>query len=222
MHHHRGLRDLPITSDLKIKERVDDIWEVITAEFAAVYAQMNPTMEREELSFHDNVKLLGYLSFDVQHLVGDVLEIGVWKGKSLSLLDKCNPRETQIIGIDPCEIAGQTEELTHFVTQLIPRAKVLVQYSERCLSDFLDLTRALKLLHIDGGHLFHNVWLDFLLYSPFVVSGGYVVFDDFADHKHCPEVGQAVNALLRKGLFQDYEIVGVVKGFETSFVIRRK
>lgn len=223
MAYQHGLRELPIIGDPTTKRHVDDIWEVITADFESVYAQMiNPPMQRKELSFHENVKLLGYLSLDVQFLVGDILEIGVWKGKSLSLLEKCNPGDTQIIGIDPCEIQGQKAELTEFVTTLIPRATILVQYSERSLCDFLDITRALKLLHIDGAHKFHNVWLDFLLYSPFVVPGGYVVFDDFTDSKYSPEVGLAVNALLRKGLFQDYDILGVVKGFETSFVIQRR
>jgi len=223
MPYQNGLFELPITGDPSIKKHIDDIWEAITTEFEAVYAQMiGPPMQRKELSFHENVKLLGYLSLDVKFLVGDILEIGVWKGKSLSLLDKCNPDNTQIIGIDPCEIQGQRTELAEFVTKLIPRAQILVQYSERGLCDFLDLTRALKLLHIDGGHLFHNVWLDFLLYSPFVVPGGYVIFDDFSDHEHSPEVGLAVNALLRKGLFEGYNILGVVKGFETSFVIQRK
>ena len=214
---------ISVLGDNQITERVNAIWHEITQDFNMVYANMpSKPMKRQELSFHQHVKLLGFLSFDIAELSGDILEIGVWKGKSLCLLERCNIGDTRIIGIDPCEIEGQREELTEFVHKLMPRANILVQYAERCVPDFLEITRALKLLHIDGGHLFHNVWLDFLLYSPFVISGGYIVFDDFCDHKHCPEVRPAVESLLRKGLLLDYDIIGVVEGFRGPFVIRKK
>ena len=56
-------------------------------------------MPREELSSHDHVRLLGHLALLVEGLPGDVVEIGVWKGKSLVLrLEVCH-RERRIIGI---------------------------------------------------------------------------------------------------------------------------
>ena len=43
-------------------------------------------MERTELSFHPYVKLLGYLCLEIDRLPGDIVEIGVWKGKSLAFV----------------------------------------------------------------------------------------------------------------------------------------
>jgi hypothetical protein len=67
-------------------------------------------IERTELSFHPYVKLLGYLCLDVQALSGDVVEIDVWKGKSLAFMKRFAGDDTKFIGIDPFELRGQEQE----------------------------------------------------------------------------------------------------------------
>jgi len=201
---------------------VDNTWDSLTVDYENFYDSMLKPMIRRELSFHENVKLLGYLCAETYYLPGDILEIGVWKGKSLALMDRLSPRSIQLIGIDPCEISGQLEELTGFLNGLIPRASVIVDYSERGAKDVLSISQNFKLIHIDGGHLEHHVWTDFLIYSNFVVPGGYIVFDDYLDEKHSPEVKIAIDHMLRLGIFKDFEILGLCKKFNSSFVVKRK
>ena len=217
-----GRHNLNILDESQACELVNSTWESLTSSYQKVYDEMSPKyMARTELSFHDQVKLLGYLCIETYHLPGDVLEIGVWKGKSLALLERLSPRNTKIIGVDPCEIEGQRQELREFIIKLIPNAIVLVNYSERAVKDVTSNSQAFKILHIDGGHLEHHVWTDFLLYSKFMVKGGYVIFDDYNDEKHSPEVKIAVDDMFRKGLFNGFNVIGVIKGFESSFVLQK-
>jgi hypothetical protein len=81
-------------------------------------------------------------------------------------------------------------------------------------------TQGLKLLHIDGGHERDNVWADFIIYSQLVTPGGFVVFDDYVDSLS-PSVGPAVDELMSRGFFKDYEIIGILESFPSSFVLRK-
>lgn len=213
---------LRILSQPDAKQRVEEVWQALALEFESHYAAM-PTkpMARTELTFHPYVKLLGYLCLDLAQVPGDVLEIGVWKGRSLALMDRLSPGGTQVIGVDPCALQGQQEELRYFHTRLFPDVKLVVDYSERAAPAVLTASRALKLVHIDGGHLRYNVWADFLLYAPFVVPGGYVVFDDYDDPVHSADVGPAVDEMKELGLFSEFEIIGPLAGYTNSYLLRR-
>ena len=52
---------------------------------------------------------------------------------------------------------------------------MLVDYSERAVRQVAAISKKYKIIHIDGGHLAHHVWADFLLYSKFLAEGGYLV-----------------------------------------------
>lgn len=202
---------------------VDATWDDLTDEFETVYQAMDDhPMARKELSFHTYVKLLGYLALDIATLEGDILEIGVWKGKSLALMRRLSPPSTRVIGVDPCGYEGQAEELRRFQSAIFPETQVIEGFSEHVAADVAALTTRLKLLHIDGGHDRRHVWADFLIYGQLVVPGGYVVFDDYADEAHSPEVRPAVDDLRRLGFFAEYDVIGPVRDYENSYVIRRR
>jgi len=220
-----------------IKKKVDSEWNLINEEFELVNLEIEKLyskkgllkifskqkiMRRRELSFHDHIKLLGYLALECKDLEGDILEIGVWKGKSLALMDRMSPKSTKIFGIDPCVMTGQEFELREFLNRLVPEAKIIVDFSENAFMSIKDLINKIKILHIDGSHFEKNVWSDFLLYSKFVTSRGYIVFDDYNDHFHSPEVKLAVDGMISKNLFNDFEILGVPEQFRNSFVIQKK
>lgn len=214
--------DLPVLHDAAVSGRVETLWRMLADEFETAYAAMPAkAMTRTELTFHPYIKLLGYLSLDLANLPGDILEIGVWKGRSLALMERLSPAPAKVIGVDPCAFAGQEAELRYFHTRLFARAHLIVTYSERAAADVLRLSQTLKLLHIDGGHETHHVWADFLLYRQFIVPGGYVVFDDYADDLHSPGVRIAVDDLRRLGMFDGFEIIGPVRGYENSFLLRK-
>lgn len=202
--------------------RVDAAWEALDREFAQVYAEMPaPPMARRELTFHPYVKLLGHLCLDLAGLEGDVLEIGVWKGRSVALMHRLSPPGTTVIGVDPCAHDGQEAELRHFRDRLFPEVRLVLDYSEQAAATVLTTSRRFKLVHIDGGHHRFNVWADFLIYGQFVVPGGCIVFDDYADDVHSPEVRPAVDEMHALGLFEGFEVIGPVPGYENSFLLRR-
>ncbi|NER60341.1 class I SAM-dependent methyltransferase [Pseudomonas sp. MAFF212428] len=202
---------------------VSQVWGLIGQHFEQAQASLPPekAMPRRELSFHEDVRLLGYLSALITELPGDVVEIGVWKGKSLMLMNEVSNRERRIIGIDPFALPNQFEEFSHYKELLLPNALVIRGFSELCAERFYNLSPQVALLHIDGGHDGRNVLLDFLLYSPSVVPGGFIVFDDYRDFTHSPEVGPAVDLLRAAGYFKGFNVLGSVYGFESSYVLQR-
>lgn len=211
-----------ILRDEAIVARVDEEWRLANDEFSNLYDLMPVKyMSRSELTFHSYVKLLAYLCIATDRIIGDVVEIGVWKGMSLSLMQRFCNNNTKVIGIDPFEIEGQLEEVNYFHKQIFPKCALVKGYSEKSIERAFQLSSKFRILHIDGGHSSANVWADFLLYERFLVPGGYVVFDDYSDFAHSPDVAPAVDRLREAGLFKDYEIKGQIDGFEGSYVLRK-
>ncbi|MDH6296602.1 class I SAM-dependent methyltransferase [Agrobacterium fabrum] len=205
------------------KKRVNEEWDVISRDFETAYAEMPVKyMSRTELSFHPFVKLLGYLCLDIETLSGDIVEIGVWKGKSLAFMQKLSSPSTNIIGIDPFALPGQEEEVSYFHNAIFPNCLLIKNYSQNAIEQTLKISKAIKLLHIDGGHDSENVWADFLLYERFVIPGGYIVFDDYTDVAHSPEVGPAVDNIRGAGLFKNYDVIGQLPEYENSYVLKKR
>jgi predicted O-methyltransferase YrrM len=72
------------------------------------------------------------------------------------------------------------------------------------LNDILN-GELLDILFIDGDHSYNGLINDFNIYSKYVKEGGYIVFDDYNDIQHSPEVKKAVDSLI----FNNYEISGL-------------
>lgn len=208
-----------ILSSRDYQAKTDSLWDRLTQDFQSAHTAM-PTkfMAREELSFHSHVKILGPLCLAARNLPGDILEIGLWKGKSLALMERLSPPPSKLIGIDPCAIDGQSEELDYFHRKLFPQATIIKQYSETAIGEVLKYSTRFKIIHIDGGHSSTNVLTDFLIYEHFVVPGGFIIFDDYADHEYSPEVKLAVDSLSELRLFDRYDVVGAV---QNSYILQR-
>ena len=71
------------------------------------------------------------------------------------------------------------------------------------------LMPAVDILFIDGAHDYHGVRKDFENYQSFVVPGGYIVFDDYNDLEHSPEVKTAVNDIVKE--INGYEVIGTIE-----------
>jgi len=201
--------------------KVDETWENLSLAYIEQYnLYVGPKMAREELSFHNQVKLIAYLLMFMKDKVqGDNLEIGVWKGKSLALTEIFSDCGLTI-GVDYCTFAGQFEEISYFQKRFFPYSKIINKFSELATAEVYQSTNGLKLLHIDGGHERDNVWADFIIYSQLVIPGGFVVFDDYVDPLS-PSVGPAVDELNERGFFSKYEIIGPLDSFPSSFVLRK-
>ena len=211
-------------SDPNLTEYVDANWVQLDRDFHSVQSQIPDAqrMSRSEISFHQDTKLLGYLTLLSVHLPGDIIEIGVWKGKSLAFMNRIKQNTRKVIGIDPLELYNQASELSFYMNSLYSDGIVIQSYSELAVESFLKISNQLSVLHIDGGHAARHVLIDFLLYEKYVVSGGVILFDDYRDFEHSPEVGPAVDLLRVGGLFKNYNILGNVPGFESSYLLQKK
>lgn len=69
--------------------------------------------------------------------------------------------------------------------------------------------RQYDIIFVDGDHSYHGVWQDFMSYQNMLKPGGYIVFDDYNDHEHSPEVRSAVDHIVNQ-LRQDFEIIGTL------------
>jgi cephalosporin hydroxylase len=76
-------------------------------------------------------------------------------------------------------------------------------------SQVKELMPQVDILFIDGDHRYQSVVNDFEIYSPLVTPNGYIVFDDYNDSEHSPEVQLAVDDIV-KGL-EGYEIIGTIE-----------
>lgn len=169
-------------------------------------------------TFHHHYHIL----FDIANTFGDkkinYVEIGAYAGGSSCLmLQRLN---TTTISIDLGEpipkvvvfeniieyknnnnyykyIQGnsQTIETKNQVIQILNNSKVL-GYSDK-----------IDVLFIDGDHSLNGVLADFNLYSDLVNIGGYIVFDDYYDDVHSPDVKKALDEIILPNLV-DYEIIG--------------
>jgi methyltransferase family protein len=209
-----------LLSDPSAISQVGREWDQVSQQFEAAYSAMPVKyMARKELSFHPFVRLLGFLCLNLASLSGDIVEIGVWKGKSLAFMQRLVQAPTKVIGIDPCELDGQCDELASFHQTLFPQCSLVIEYSQLAIEQVLGLSQRFKLLHIDGAHASENVWMDFLIYGRFVVRGGYIVFDDYGDAQYSPEVGPAIDRMRNVGLFNNYHDIGSVTDYENSYLL---
>ncbi|MFE8048553.1 class I SAM-dependent methyltransferase [Brenneria goodwinii] len=218
-------------SDLKIflqytelKQSIDEVWDSVGISFLREQDNLplEKAMTRKEISFHDQVKFLGYLCWLISDVSGDIIEIGVWKGKSASFMNQMCQRSRRIIAIDPMALPNQASELEFYHERLFPEVVLIRGFSEMSIERVLALKPKTLILHIDGGHQGRNVLLDFLLYAPTVVSGGFIVFDDYRDYQYSPDVGPAIDLLRAGGYFNKFDVIGSVPGYENSYLLKKK
>ncbi len=138
---------------------------------------------------------------------GDIVEIGSWKGRSTAYLAKgaqyCG-KEVKIYAIDPHtkgteQIFKDNIKKLGFDDVVIP----LVMRSEEAIKQW---NRPISLLFIDGDHGYENVRKDFLLWEPYIVTGGVIVFHDRFAEGPCRVITRYV---LKSSSFSE---VGVVQG----------
>lgn len=204
------------------RELVEATWSQIGRQFEAARIA-DDTMQRTEMGFHDHVRLLGYLALAMRDEPGDVVEIGVWKGRSLTLMARLSGPATRVVGVDPFELPGQANVVAQLHQRFFPSCLLIPAYSQDAVTRVADATDGIKLLHVDGGHLRGHVWADFLLYERLVRPGGWIVFDDYGDTVHSPEVGPAVDELEARGWFAGYEVHGPVAQYAgKNYALRKR
>jgi MMP 1-O-methyltransferase len=121
-----------------------------------------------------------------------IVEIGSWKGKSTYCLAK-GLSEGKVISIDSFDASGEpgsaelyqrekgylslVEQFKNNMRRLnvLDKIEIFVGRSEQFAGTF----SRIDLLFIDGDHSVKECESDFLVYSPALVSGGYLLFHDY-------------------------------------------
>jgi Methyltransferase domain len=140
-------------------------------------------------------------------LRGDLLEIGVYQGKSAILLEYFVREGERLVVCDLFESAASSatnaEENQHYYSDLSRQAfeRIFLRFHERlpdvfqCSSTELPeragLCRSFRFIHVDGSHLYEVVRQDIATAKSLLVDGGIVVFDDYRS-EHTPGVAAAV------------------------------
>jgi predicted O-methyltransferase YrrM len=144
---------------------------------------------------------------------GCFLEIGAYKGRSTAWLVEAAqlcPEKPAVVSIDPHH-RKTWESFQQIVEQFRLRERGLEVF--RAYSHDVGRTwnRPVSLLWVDGSHEYEDVLRDIILFTPHVVLGGWVVFDDARGGKF-PGVERAIAE--RMTWSRGFIHVGAVKHFE--------
>ena len=183
-------------------------------------------------TFHHHAHIL----YDIRTLLGKekkvYLEIGSYCGGSACFMLQ-HHFETEIHCVDPLNLPKQRFKLDMSQEEILCLNLSALNINDRKFfihknfSTDLSLVEKLKkdnikidILFIDGAHDYKTVVSDFKLFSPFVNSGGFIVFDDYLDFKWSPQVRKAVDDIV-KNIIMDidtkYAIIGLLPNIKEAF-----
>ena len=165
-------------------------------------------------SFHNHYHILYDLCNSLNKKNITYLEIGAFAGGSASLMST-NENVSRIFSVD----------IGRPINKEIPIKNVNKFKHNNCKYDYIegDSTSAkiiekvtetvglVDILFIDGDHSYNAVIQDFENYKNLVLKGGFIVFDDYMDSVHSPDVYKAVNHIINFIDKNEYEIIGSLK-----------
>jgi cephalosporin hydroxylase len=166
----------------------------------------------EDQTFHHHYHIL----YDVANSYPEdyrltYVEIGCFAGGSACLM--LQRPNTQVISIDlgspipPETVYNNVKKLNKFNNQY-DYLKGNSQTYEM-VDNLKKIISEIDILFIDGDHSYQGAMNDFLLYEGLVKSGGYIVFDDYNDSQHSPEVKIAVDDIV-SAITGTYDIIGTL------------
>ena len=139
--------------------------------------------------YHQDMLYLAILNdiHSKNQVKGHIVEIGVYKGKSLSFLSHFIKDIETLYGYDT--FPNNYYESTKLALE---NYGANVQY-ELIKADTSKLNnddikakmngKGIRILHIDAGHEYHEVFHSILSFSPYVIDAGIIVMDDYQDRE---------------------------------------
>jgi hypothetical protein len=147
-------------------------------------------------------------------VVGDILELGAYQGKTLALLALLSGEGEQVIGIDGFTLGRSSIEATRKALHAATGNRMAATLIKMDLSrDRLPDLRAgsMRMMHVDAGHLYREVTNDLINFEPFMTAGGVIVADDYfqrddpgvcaAVHDFCIQFGWSIFASSRNKVY---------------------
>jgi len=185
---------------------------------------------KQAKTFHEHHHVLADIADQFKGHI-NYLEIGAYSGASASLM--IQRPNTTVVSIDLGEPISPTI-CRIIVNKFAGENKYVYLKGDSKDDEILDIIKALyneiDLLFIDGDHSHDAVIRDFLNYVPFVKKGGYIVFDDYQDSVHSPEVKKAVDALSVMLKPTEWEVIGSLPNtlgalphleFNNEFIVKK-
>lgn len=178
-------------------------------------------------------------------IYGNILEIGVWEGKSAAaFIDKLYDKDKLYL-VDP-ELKTKKEKVSKNLSLISHNSKEKVFYFPLKSEDFkneiatLHILNSFRFIHIDGNHTAEDVYKDLELADLLLFNNGIVVLDDFFNMIY-PQVTEAIfnyiftnpyrfklflcgynkAYLCRPSLYSKYYTY-VISFFQKEFIIRNK
>lgn len=202
------LSDFIYDQNKKVNELMkEEIQNLISQESLDKLIWVNSQFKDKTPHFHHHILFdLGRLIDPNEEL--NYLEIGCHAGTSAGLM--LQRPKTNVLSID-CGTFIKKDVVCSNIGKVMywGTFDYLESYSE-----FEESTRWVRsknvefdILFIDGDHSTKAVMRDFLLYKEFVKKGGFIVFDDYNDHKYSPGVKPAVDSIV-KDIDLDFIVIG--------------
>lgn len=168
----------------------------------------------EGSSFHNHYHLLYDICNTLDKTEITYMEIGTFAGGSASLVS-LNEKVCKIYSID----------IGNPINKEIPIRNVNKFKHGNCVYEYIQGNSTNKstinyikekisnvdLLFIDGSHSYDDVISDFTNYKDLVSVGGYIIFDDYLDITHSPDVYYAVNDIVKNLNKLEYDVIGSLK-----------
>lgn len=194
--------------------------------------------EMEGHTFHHHFHILYDIveSITVENRVKEYFEIGTFYGASASLVIS-HPTMINVTCLDKFgesskeAVERNLHKFSYFETKNFEVIEGDSQ-SEETINLIHTKKPIIDLFYIDGDHSYNGCIQDFLNYQDLVVSGGYVVFDDYHDVNYSPQVKHAVDYIVSELLFDQYDVIGSFRNslgakpaemiFNNEFILRKK
>ena len=174
-------------------------------------------------TFHHHSHILYDIRSDMGEGSKTYMEIGSYDGASAALILQ-HPLETSVICIDPM-VAHKNQHkifmdnINRFNT--FKRDFVHHQgfsHNQKVVNNLQEKNIKTNILFIDGGHEFRDVIMDFFGYLEFMAEEGVIVFDDYYDHKHSPEVKTAVDTLIKQLPNNCFQVYNTIPNTHNAYV----
>jgi predicted O-methyltransferase YrrM len=163
-------------------------------------------------TFHHHFHILYDLRSSISKEVINYVEIGAYCGASSCLMLN-HPQQVNVTSID---IGTFTPGGVNTIHQNVEKFKLnhnkfeLIvgdSHSSETLNTLKSKVSEIDILYIDGEHSYSSVIQDFNDYKDLVVSGGYIVFDDYLDTNM--QVKPAVDDIINL-LNNEFEVIGCI------------
>jgi hypothetical protein len=153
-------------------------------------------------------------------LTGNLVEIGVWKGRLASLMALHRTSNEQILLIDPAINNQIVTEAFNTVGAEVKNTHVLPLLSQRLptVKGWENLAASVRYFHIDGEHSRQAVIRDLELADFTLHDDGLVIVDDFFNNTY-PQVSQAV---FEYQAANSGRLILLVHGFNKAILCRPK